>query len=67
LTFVDPADCDRFGQNDRVSVAARWPRKPATLRIKEADGRVEEVQATLTDEQIAWFKAGSALKAAQKY
>ena len=70
LTFIDPADYDRFAQNDRVSVvglAALAPGTPVTLRIKKADGRGEEVQArhTMTDEQIAWFKAGSALNAAQ--
>ncbi len=70
LTFVDPADYDRFAQDDRVSVvglAALAPGKPVTLRIKRTDGRSEEIQArhTLTEEQIAWFKAGSALNAAQ--
>jgi aconitate hydratase len=70
LTFIDPADYDRFGQDDWVSVvglAALAPGKPVTLRIRKADGHLEEVQAqhTLTEEQIAWFKAGSALNAAQ--
>jgi aconitate hydratase len=72
LTFNDPADYDRFEQSDRVSVvdlAGLAPGQPVTLRIKKVDGRVQEIQAkhTLTDEQIAWFKAGSALNAAQKH
>jgi aconitate hydratase len=72
LSFVNAADYDRLEQNDRVSVtglAALAPGKPLTLRIKKSDGRVEEIQArhTLTDEQIGWFRAGSALNAAQKH
>jgi aconitate hydratase len=72
LTFSDPADYDRFEQSDRVSVvglAGLAPGQPVTLRIKKVDGRVQEIQAkhTLTDEQIAWFQAGSALNAAQKH
>jgi aconitase A len=71
-SFVNAADYDRLEQNDRVSViglAALAPGKPLSLRIKKPDGRVEEIQArhTLTDEQIGWFRAGSALNAAQKH
>ncbi len=70
LTFIDPADYDRFAQNDRVSIvglSALEPGKPVTLRIRKPDGRTEEipVKHTMTHEQIAWFKAGSALNAAQ--
>ncbi len=70
LTFIDPADYDRFEQNDRVSVtglAALEPGKPVTVQIKKPDGRVEEIRVkhSLTREQIAWFKAGSALNAGQ--
>jgi aconitate hydratase len=70
LTFRDPRDYDRFEQGDRVSITglgALAPGKPVTLRIRKADGRTEEVQGhhTMTTEQIAWFRAGSALNAAQ--
>jgi aconitate hydratase len=70
LTFADPADYDRLEQNNRVSVlglAALAPGQPLTLSIKKGDGRMEPIQArhTLTDEQIGWFRAGSALNAAQ--
>ncbi len=70
LTFIDPADYDRFGQNDRVSITglqALEPGQPVKVRIKKPDGRVEEIQVkhSLTREQIAWLKAGSALNAAQ--
>ncbi|PYN99083.1 MAG: aconitate hydratase [Candidatus Rokuibacteriota bacterium] len=70
LTFIDPADYERFGQNDRVSItglSALTPGQPVKVRIKKSDGRVEEIQVkhSLTREQIAWFRAGSALNAAQ--
>jgi aconitate hydratase len=70
LTFQDPADYDRFEQNDRVSIVGLYtlePDKPVTVRIKKPGGRTEELQLrhTMTREQIAWFRAGSALNAGQ--
>jgi aconitate hydratase len=70
LTFIDPADYDKFEQNDRVSITGLYtlePGKPVTVQIKKPDGRVVTVQGrhTMTREQIAWFKAGSALNAGQ--
>jgi aconitate hydratase len=70
LTFVDPRDYDRVEGGDRVSVVglhALEPGKPVTVRITKPDGRAEEIQCahTLTREQIAWFRAGSALNAGQ--
>jgi aconitate hydratase len=71
LTFSDPKDYDRIEQNDRVSIvglSALEPGKPVTLKIRKPDGRTDEISVkhTMTREQIAWFKAGSALNAAQK-
>jgi len=70
LTFIEPVDYDKFEQNDRVSITGLYalePGKPVTLQIKKRDGRVVTIQArhTMTREQIAWFKAGSALNAGQ--
>ena len=70
LTFQDPADYDKLDQTDRASIVglgALEPGKPVTVRIKKANGRSEELQLrhSLTREQIAWFRAGSALNAAQ--
>ena len=70
LTFADVRDYDRFEQNDRVSIvglSALNPGKPVTVRIKKPDGRVLEIQCnhSLTREQIAWFRSGSALNAGQ--
>jgi aconitate hydratase len=70
LTFADPRDYDRFEQGDRLSItglATLAPGRPVTVRIEKADGRVEEFETrhSLTREQIEWFRAGSALNAAQ--
>jgi aconitate hydratase len=70
LTFQDPADYERLGQNDRVSITGLYtlePGKPVKLLIKKPDGRTEELQVrhSMTREQIAWFRAGSALNAGQ--
>ncbi|HEV8473383.1 MAG TPA: aconitate hydratase [Methylomirabilota bacterium] len=70
LTFVDPKDYDAFEQNDRVTITGLYvlePGKPVTVRIKKPDGRLIEIQTrhSMTREQIAWFKAGSALNAGQ--
>jgi aconitate hydratase len=70
LTFSDRADYDRFEQNDRVTISGLYalePGKPVKVIIKKPDGRVEEIEArhSLTREQIAWFRAGSALNAGQ--
>lgn len=71
LTFADPADYAQVEQPDRVSItglASLAPGAPVTVRLRKADGRVVEIQArhSLTGEQIGWFRAGSALNAAQK-
>jgi aconitate hydratase len=70
LTFQDPADYDKFEQNDRVSIVGLYtlePGRPVTVRIKKPSGRIEELQLrhSMTREQIAWFRAGSALNAVQ--
>ena len=72
LTFKDPRDYDRFREGDRVSVTglqALAPGKPVALVIKHADATSEtiEVQHSMTQEHIAWFRAGSALNAAQTH
>ena len=70
LTFVNPVDYDRFEQGDRVSVTGLYalePGQPVKVLVKKPDGRVDEISVkhSLTREQIAWFKAGSALNAGQ--
>jgi len=68
LTFAKPGDYDLFEQPDRVSVrglAALAPGKPVDVVIHKPGGKTVALQCnhTLTDEQIGWFKAGSALNA----
>jgi aconitate hydratase len=70
LTFQDPADYDRFEQNDRVTISGLYalePGRPVKVYIKKPDGRILEIAArhSMTREQIAWFRAGSALNAGQ--
>ena len=70
LTFIDPADYDMFEQSDRVSITGLYalePGKPVAVQIKKPDTRVVTIQArhSMTREQVAWFKAGSALNAGQ--
>ncbi|HEX9285340.1 MAG TPA: aconitate hydratase, partial [Nitrospirales bacterium] len=68
LTFADPKDYDKIEQNDRISVTglqALAPGKPVAVTIHKADGKDITMQTnhSLTAQQIAWFKAGSALNA----
>lgn len=66
LTFADPKDYDEIQEGDRISVTGLKdlaPGKQVDVIIKHADGSTKKIQAkhTMTDEQIEWFKVGSAL------
>ena len=66
LTFADPADYDRIRRDDRLSfsdLAQLRPGQLVTVQLRHAEGGEEtfETAHSLTDEQIAWFMAGSAL------
>ena len=66
LTFVDPATYDAIGEDDRISVlglADLAPDQRVQGQIVHADGSTTdfEVEHTMNDEQIAWFRAGGAL------
>jgi aconitate hydratase len=66
LTFADPSDYDKVQQRDRVSVlgiAEFVPGAKLGVVLHHEDGSEDsfEVKQTLNEEQIAWFKAGSAL------
>ncbi len=67
-TFADPADYDKVQEHDRVSVtglADFAPGKPLTVVLAHKDGSIDriDVNHTFNEEQIGWFKAGSALNA----
>jgi aconitate hydratase len=65
LTFADPATYDEIGEDDRINVLGLppVPGQPVRCQIVKPDGTVVEFEATHTfsDDQVEWFKAGSAL------
>ena len=70
LTLVDKADYDRIREKDRLSVIGLKefaPGRPLQVRVLHEDGTEETfvVQHTYNEQQIAWFRAGSALNANQ--
>ncbi|MDH4075526.1 MAG: aconitate hydratase [Acidimicrobiia bacterium] len=70
-TFADPAVYDKIGEDDRlgtVGLADLAPGKPLTITVTQPDGNVWTFEAnhTFSQEQIEWFKAGSALSLIRK-
>lgn len=70
FTFVDVKDYEKVQQGDRVSIlglASLAPGKNVECVLKHADGREDKIalKHSLTEEQIAWFRAGSALAASR--
>jgi aconitate hydratase len=66
LTFMRPDDYTEIGEFDRMSFVnlnALQPGKPLKCLVRKADGfrKTLVLAHTLTDEQIGWFRAGSAL------
>ncbi len=66
LTFADPVDYDKVRENDRVAVRGLTtlaPGSTVTIELTHDDGSVESFAAnhSLNEDQIDWFKAGSAL------
>lgn len=66
LTFADPSDYDKIKEDDRLSIIGlkeMAPDKQLTLKIHHADGSVEIIKLnhSFNENQISWFKAGSAL------
>jgi aconitate hydratase len=68
LTFAEPKDYEKIEQNDRISVVGLKdlaPAKPLQVIIHKANGPDAMIQAnhSMTAQQLAWFKSGSALNA----
>jgi len=66
LRFADPADYEKIRVDDRMSLtglARIAPGQPITAILHHADGSQESftLEHSLNDEQVEWFKAGSAL------
>ena len=68
LTFSDPKDYEKVREDDELSIpnvtSALAPGKPVEAVLHHSDGSEEKLQLrhTLNDEQIEWFRAGSALE-----
>lgn len=68
LTFADKADYDKVRENDKISITGLTsfaPGKNLTIVLHHNDGTTEQFEAvhTYNEQQIGWFKAGSALNA----
>jgi aconitate hydratase len=68
LTFINPQDYDDIGPYDRISVtnlSQLSPSKEVKVSISHEDGTKKEIfcSHTMSETQISWFKAGSALNA----
>ena len=66
LKFADPADYERILADDTVDIvglADLAPGHPVKVVVHHADGTAEDITTThtMSDEHIAWFRAGSAL------
>ena len=66
LTFSHKDDYDLIQENDMVDVVGLEqlePGKPVEIRLNHGDGTTDSITAnhTLNENQIKWFKAGSAL------
>lgn len=66
LTFQDPKHYELIGPYDRISIvglAHLSPNKPVKVIISKPSGENEEIHCnhTMSEVQIEWFKAGSAL------
>ena len=66
LTFADPADYDKIREDDRISLLGLTELAPGTtvrMVMSHADGTTDEavLNHTFSENQIEWFKAGSAL------
>ena len=68
LTFVDKNNYDKILENDKIRIIGLnefAPGKNFTVEHIHSDGTKEsfEVAHTYNEQQIGWFKAGSALNA----
>jgi aconitate hydratase len=65
LTFVNATDYDRIRESDRVSidVTTLAVGKHVDLVVNHDDGTSETIQLkhTMNEQQLGWFRAGSAL------
>ncbi|XP_051157711.1 aconitate hydratase, mitochondrial-like [Leptopilina boulardi] len=66
LTFANSSDYDKIQPTDKISLLGLkdlTPGKSIQAEIKHKDGKVDKITLnhTMNEQQITWFKAGSAL------
>ncbi|MDB5197882.1 MAG: aconitate hydratase [Flaviaesturariibacter sp.] len=71
LTFADKADYEKIQEDDTIDIAGLTdfaPGKQLTMVLHHADGKTEKIKLnhTYNQQQIEWFKAGSALNLIRK-
>jgi aconitate hydratase len=71
LTFVNKEDYNKVQEQDRINVKGLTefaPGKNLTVELLHADGTKDVFEAahTYNEQQVSWFKAGSALNAMKK-
>ncbi|CCH59812.1 hypothetical protein TBLA_0B09940 [Henningerozyma blattae CBS 6284] len=71
LNFKDPADYDKINPDDKIDIIGLSefaPGKCVTMRVtpKNGDSWTTELTHTFNEEQIEWFKNGSALNKIRK-
>jgi aconitate hydratase len=71
LTFANPSDYEKIQEGTHVSIIGLKDMKPGVplkLQLKHKDGRSEEITVnhSYSEEQIRWFKEGSALNVIRK-
>jgi aconitate hydratase len=71
LTFVDKNDYNKVRENDQISILGLTeftPGKNLKVVLAHSDGTTDsfEVAHTYNEQQIGWFKAGSALNSMKK-
>ena len=71
LTFANESDYDKIQEDDTITTMDLdqfAPNKPITLLVEHADGSSDTIMTnhTYNENQIEWFKAGSALNLIRK-
>ena len=71
LTFADKADYDKVQEDDTIDILGLTsfaPGKPLTAALHHRDGSEDKVTLnhTYNEQQIEWFRAGSALNLIRK-
>jgi aconitate hydratase len=66
LTFADPADYEKIGERDRISILALRdlaPGRTVQAVIRHSDGSTTDIELlhSFAKDQIPWFRYGSAL------